>query len=284
MKEHAGIDVQAMYPAGSPPKADNWTFDTFLKAAEACNKAGHAFGIGLGTTADNVDTAGAIFHGFGAMLVDAKGNVTVKSDAVRQALDYYKRLMAHLPSDVPSWDDASNNKWLVSGRGAMIMNPPSAWAVAKRDAPKVAEQLWTHGFAAGPKGRFAPFVPYFWGVWNFSKNQSAAKSLIVHLSQQSVVEKMVEASNGYDLPSFANFTTFKTWAEEGPPRGTLFHYPNPYQHQILSIAGAPAPHKIGEQIYVQALQTQMAVRHFRGEAMEKTLDWASNELEGFTRN
>ena len=32
MKQHAGIDVQAMYPAGAPPKADNWTFDTFLKA------------------------------------------------------------------------------------------------------------------------------------------------------------------------------------------------------------------------------------------------------------
>jgi hypothetical protein len=100
----------------------------------------------------------------------------------------------------------------------MIMNPPSAWAVAKRDAPKVAEQLWTHGSPAGPKGRFAPFVPYFWGVWNFSKNQAAAKSLIVHLSQPSAAEKMVAASGGYDLPSFEKLTTFKTWAEEGRPR------------------------------------------------------------------
>jgi len=164
------------------------------------------------------------------------------------------------------------------------MNPPSAWAVARRDAPKVAEQLWTHGFAAGPKGRFAPFVPYFWSVWNFSKNQAAAKSLLVHLSQPSSAEKMVEASGGYDLPSFANFTTFKTWAEEGPPKGTLYHYPNPYEHQILSIAGAPAPPDIGAQIYVQALQTQMAVRHFRGEVMGKTLDWAATEIEGFSRN
>ena len=284
MKDLAGIDVQEMYPAGAPAKADAWTFDTFLKAAEACHKGGHAFGIGLGTTSDNVDTAGMIFHGFGAMLVDAKGNMTVKSDAVRQALDYYKRLMAFLPSDVPSWDDASNNKWLVSGKGALIMNPPSAWAVAKRDAPKVAEQLWTHGSPAGPKGRYAPFVPYFWSVWNFSKNQAAAKSLIVHLSQPSSAEKMVEASNGYDLPSFEKLTTFKTWAEEGPPKGTLYHYPNINNHQILSLAGAPAPHKIGEQIYVQALMPQMAVRYFRGEAMEKTLDWAANELEGFTRN
>src|SRR5260370_5276349 len=27
LKKHAGIDVQEMYPAGSPPKADNWTTD-----------------------------------------------------------------------------------------------------------------------------------------------------------------------------------------------------------------------------------------------------------------
>ena len=46
MKQLAGIDVLAMYPAGSPPKADNWTLDVMLKAAEACHKGGHPFGIG----------------------------------------------------------------------------------------------------------------------------------------------------------------------------------------------------------------------------------------------
>ena len=92
---------------------------------------------------------------------------------------------------------------------------------------------------AGPKGRFAPFVPYFWGIWNFSKNKSAAKSLLMHLSQPASIEKLVAASGGYDLPSFTNFTTLKTWAEEGPPKGTLYHYPNPHNHQILSIAAAP---------------------------------------------
>ena len=97
MKKHAGIDVQEMYPAGAPPKADNWTMDTFLKAAEACQKAGFPFGIGLGETTDSVDTAGAIFQSFGAELVNAKGDVTVKTDEVRQALEYYKKLIAFCP-------------------------------------------------------------------------------------------------------------------------------------------------------------------------------------------
>jgi len=284
MKKYANIDVQAMYPAGSPPKAENWTLDTFLKAAEACHKGGHPFGIGLGQTYDSVDTAGAIFLSFGAELVSASGDLTVKTDAVRQALEYYKKLISFLPPDVAAWDDATNNKSLISGQAALIMNPPSAWAVAKRDAPEVAAQCWTHGFAAGPKGRFAPYFPYFWSVWNFSKNKEAAKSLLTFLSERSSIERLVDASHGYDLPAYDKLTTLKIWAEMEPPKGTLYHYPNPYNHQTLSVAGAPAPPKIAEQIYNQATLTKMCLRYAQGEKMENTLAWAEGECEGFMRS
>jgi ABC-type glycerol-3-phosphate transport system substrate-binding protein len=284
MKKVANIDVQEMYPAGSPPKADNWTTETFLKAAEACQKGGVPFGIGLGETSDSVDTAGAFFLAFGAQLVNAKGDLTVKTDEVRQVLEFYKKLISFLPPDVAAWDDASNNKWLVSGRGAMIMNPPSAWAVAKRDAPQVAEQCWTHGFPSGPKGRFAPFLPYFYTTWSFSKNKEAAKSLLIHLSKPESIEKMVVASGGYDLPAYANLTTLKVWGEQGPPPGTLFHYPNPYNHQTLSISASPAPPKVAQQIYAQAVQTKMCLKFAQGMSMADTLAWAEGECEGFMRS
>lgn len=158
----------------------------FLKAAEACHKAGKPFGIGVGNTGDSNDTIGAIFHSFGAMLANEKGDITVKTDAVRQ-------------------------------------------------------------------------VP-------------------------SSIEKMVVASGGYDLPSFEKLAALKVWAEEVPPKGTLYHYPNPHNHQILSVAGAPAPHKITEQIDTASIQCQMAVRYANGEALEKTLARAANEVEGFMRN
>jgi ABC-type glycerol-3-phosphate transport system substrate-binding protein len=283
MKKYASIDLQDMYPAGGPPKADSWTLDAFLKAAEACHKGGFPFGIGLGETTDSVVAAGAFFQSFGAQLIDANGNLTVKTDEVRQALEFYRKLIAFLPPDVAAWDDASNNKWLISGRGALIMNPPSAWAVAKRDAPQIAEQCWTHGFPAGPKGRFAPYLPFFWAIWAFSKNKEAAKSLLAHLSQPSSIEKLVVASGGYDLPAYEKFTTLKVWAEAEPPKGTLYHYPNPYNHQKLSIAAAPAPPKVAMQINVNATLTKMCLRYSQGEAMEKTLAWAEGECEGFMR-
>jgi ABC-type glycerol-3-phosphate transport system substrate-binding protein len=235
------------------------------------------FGIGLGTTEDSVCAAGAFFQCFGATLVDADGKITIKSDAVRQALDYYTRLAKFFPADAPAWDNASNNKWLVSGRGALILNPPSAWAVAKRDAPQVAERCWTHGMPAGPKGRFAACLPFFWGIWNFSKNKAAAKSLLLHLSQPSAIEQFVAASGGYDIPPFTKFSTLQTWAEEG-------HYPNPHNHQTLSIAGAPAPPKVAAEIFTQGIMTKMTVRQLQGEPMEKTLAWAETEVEGFMRS
>ena len=278
MKQHAGIDIQAMYPAGGPPKAEAWTMDAFLKAAADCHKAGFPFAIGLGTTADSVDTWGSIFHAFGAELVNAKGDITVNSDKVRQALEYGKRLTAHLPPDAPSYDDATNNRSFVAGKTALIMNPPSAWAVARRDQPQIATQTWHHGMAAGPAGRYGPFTTQFWGLWNFSKNQSAAKSLLTALSQAPAIEEMVKASAGYDNPPFANLTMLKVWAEEGPPKGTLFHYPNPYNHQILSIAAAPAPHKIAVQIYRHGIQTQMV--QGRRITDQKSIDVTAMVLNG----
>ena len=82
---------------------------------------------------------------------------------------------------------------------------------------------------------------------------------------------------------FDNFLTFKTWQEADPPKGTLYHYPNPHNHQTLSIAASPAPPKIAQQIYAQGTLTKMIVRHMQGEALERTLSWAESEVEGFLR-
>src|SRR5262249_6887247 len=108
---------------------------------------------------------------------------------------------------------------------------------------------------SGPKGRYAPFLPYFWGIWNFSKNKSAAKSLLLHLISTVGGRANGGGEWGYDLPAFEKLTTLKVWAEAGPPKGTLYHYPNPYNHQTLSVAAQPAPPKIAVQIYTQAIHT-----------------------------
>ena len=285
-KQHVGLDLTRMYPPSAPADkalADKWTWETFLTAAEKCFKAGYPFGLGLGQTTDSVDWVGALFAAYGAELVDAKGNITVKSDATKQVLEYAKRLVPFLPPDVFAWDDAGNNKWLIAGKGALIMNPPSAWAVAKRDAPQVAEQLWTFPSPKGPKGRYDPGLPYFWGIWQFAANKPAAKSLLAFLSQRPAIEQLVSASGGYDIPAFSGLRDFKIWAEQGPPKGTLYHYPA-RDDQIVWIAASPAPTAIASQIYSQATNTKMIARVTQGgESVDKAIAWAASELEGFMR-
>jgi ABC-type glycerol-3-phosphate transport system substrate-binding protein len=286
LKDVAGLDIVKMYPpsADATPDAENWTYDTLLKAAEACKKANMTFGIGLGTTADSVDTAGSMFAAFGAELITAKGDVNVHSDNVREALEYAQQLVKHLPADAVSYDDASNNRALISGQSALIWNPPSAWAVAKRDTPKVAADCWTFPAPKGPKGRFLPLGAFSWGIWNFSPNKTAAKDLIEFLSQRENVEARCNVTQGYDVPPFGSMTDFKVWAEVEPPRGTVYHYPiRKSHHQENWIAMAPAPPEIAVQAYNRGTLPTMLAKLQSGQSIKQVQDWAQDELEGFVR-
>ncbi len=286
LKEVAGLDIVKMYPpsADATADADNWTYDTLLKVAAACKKANMTLGIGLGTTADSVDTAGSLFAAFGAEVVTAKGEVNVHSDAVRQVLEYSQQLVKHLPDDAVSYDDASNNRALISGKSALIWNPPSAWAVAKRDAPAVAADCWTFPAPKGPKGRYLPLGAFSWGVWNFSPNKTAAKELIEFLSQRENVEARCKVVQGYDVPPFASMTDFKVWDEVAPPKGTVYHYPiRKSHHQENWISAAPAPPEIAVQIFNRGTLPTMLAKLQSGQSVKQVQDWAQDELEGFVR-
>jgi ABC-type glycerol-3-phosphate transport system substrate-binding protein len=286
MKQFAGINVVEMYPAREPkaPIGENWTYDTFLQAAEACAKAGYPFGIGTGRTGDSINTWGAIFAAFGAELVNRKGEIVVDSDAVNQVLDYARRLFPFLPADSVNYNDASNNRALISGKSALIWNPPSAWAMAKRDAPDVAKDCWTFPNPAGPKGRISPYQIYFWGIWQFSKNKQAARELIAYLMDREQVEGREGVVEGYDIPPFANMTDFDTWSKLGPPLGTLFNYaPRPWHHATPYIAASSAPQEIAALVYNQALMPAMAASISTGASNKDVIAWAKEQLEGFAR-
>jgi hypothetical protein len=285
-KEIVGLDIQKMYPAGAPPDkelADKWTWEFFLQASDKLAKAGHLMGVGYGVTNDSVAWTDTVIRAFGAAMVDKDGNITVKSDAMKQALEWFQKLVPLCPKDSFAWDDASNNKYLISGEGPLIFNPPSAWAVAVRDNPKVGEQIWHFPTPKGPKGRFEAAVPFFWGVWKFSANKAAAKSLLTYLCQRGSVEQTVAASRGYDIPPFEGLHDFKTWADEGPPKGTNYNYV-PRGDTEMVIPYSPAPARTANQIYAQATLPKMIAKcTAQGQTAAQAIDWAADELEGFSR-
>jgi hypothetical protein len=285
-KQHAGIDLQKIFPASDKrDKAltDTWSWETYLTSAQKLHAAGFPVGNPMGQTSDAVDWVGALFHSFGAVMADEKDNVKVNSAETRAVLEYAKKLCAVMPAEIYAWDDASNNRWLISGKGAGIMNPPSAWAVAKRDNPKLAEQCWTHDMPKGSRGRFVGYLPFFWGVWSFSKNKQAGKDLLLYLSEKDQARKFVAASQGYDIPPFKTFYDFDTWKTEGPPVGSVYNYP-PRGDEETSLAGYPARPGVATQIYTQALGPNMIAKVAQAnEPIDKVIKWAEGELEGYLR-
>lgn len=283
-KSMAGLDPQAMFPgSGTGGKHDEWTYDAFLKAAEACHKAGKPFGIGLGQTTDSEDFAGAVFGAHGADVVNAKGEITLDTPEVRQVLEYAQKLVKFLPANAVSYDDASNNRALISGDAALVCNPPSAWAVALRDNRPVAEDSWTMSMPKGPKGRMVPSLFYLWGIWKFAPNKSAAKELILYLSEREQVEERCSAVAGYDIPPFDSMLDFKVWVETGPPKGVVYNYPIRKGVAEPWIAMVPAPPNIAVQAYNQGIHSTMFAKLKSGQSIQQTVAWAQNELEGFVR-
>jgi ABC-type glycerol-3-phosphate transport system substrate-binding protein len=286
-KKH-GLDLRAMYPAHSDRNAmqDKWTWDELMRFAELAVKDDMTFALGMGSglNTDGTDMHGALFSAFGAALIDSEGKSQLKSDAVRQVLEFAQRLVKFYPADAVSYDDASNNRALISGKSALIFNPPSAWAVAKRDAPDVAADCWTFPAPSGPKGRFVPTQLYFWGVYSFSQNKNAGKDLLEFLMQRENVEARDVASDGYDLPPYAKLTDFKVWEEVGPPKGTVYNYPvRPDSGQKPSLTAAEAAPEVAVQIYNRGIHNQMVARLRDGQTIPQVIAWTEDEIEGFTR-
>jgi ABC-type glycerol-3-phosphate transport system substrate-binding protein len=277
-----------MYPARPEHTGlqDTWTYELFLKYAELAAKDGLAFALGFGGSGntDGIDQWGAMFHAFGADLIDREGTIKVGSPEMQACLEYAAKLVKFLPDEGGSYDDASNNRALIGGKTALVFNAPSAWYIAKRDAPAIAQDCWTFPAPVGPHGRFVPTETFFWGVWNFSPNQSAAKDLLAHLMQKDLVEERIVAVEGYNLPPFAGMRDFPVWETVGPPAGTLFNYPIKSWHGSQpSLPGSEASPDIASQIYSNAIHTGMIARLKTGSSIKEVVSWSRDQLETLTR-
>ncbi len=266
---------------------DSWTWDELLKYAELAARENMTFGCGLGSgtiNTDATDTHGALFKAYGAELIDTEGAIKLNSAEVHQVLEYAQRLVKFYPEEAVAYDDASNNRALISGKSALIFNPPSAWAVAVRDNRPVGADCWTFSAPTGPKGRFVPSLFWFWGIWSFSRNQTAAKELLHYLMEREQVEERCKVVDGYDIPPFAGMLDFKVWETVEPPPGTVYNYPiRPWHNAKPSLTASEASPDVAVQIYSSAVHNQMLARLKDGQTIPQVIAWAKGELEGYTR-
>jgi hypothetical protein len=151
--------------------------------------------------------------------------------------------------------------WLAQGaiasKGALIRNPPSARAVAKRDAPQVAE-----------------------GCWTFRDSRGAE---LLYLSQRKAVESMAYALADYDIRASPSCNDLKIWDTVAPPKGTIYNYPiRPWHDAEYYITGSSGPPESSVRVWNRGVIPGMVSRLVAGQAIKESMHWAKGELEGFT--
>ena len=85
------------------------------------------------------------------------------------------------------------------------------------------------------------------GLWQFSKNKSAAKALMLYISQKEQIHQLITASQGFDIPLNPAFADHPIWEQIGPPVGGQYNYPVRGDEKKI-ICGYPAPQDIAAQI------------------------------------
>jgi len=212
------------------------TWDELLKAGTALKANGTPIGIPFGSCGDANNSLYQLLWGFGGGLADANGKIIVDSKETRAALAFAQQLYKDaMAPEVIGWaDNAANNNFLLSGKGAWSFQPISAWVTASKNNPPLAESFNHHGALAGPAGRYGSGDFYSLGVWNFSPNADVAKEFLSYLYQKAQMDRYLASGKGFNLPTHPYFYNHEVFSH--PKLQGLKGYADAFR-----LTGYPAP-------------------------------------------
>lgn len=257
----------------------NMTWDQFLEAAKKLHAKGNPVAFPISQTDDSDNHLYALLWSFGASTVDRSGQVVINSPQTAKAIEYVKELFKYMPRDVLGWNDAGNNRFMLSGQGSYTLNPPSIWATAEKDVPALKGLLDHAPVPAGPAGRFRTTSTFYLATWKF-KASPLAMDLIRFLMQKENYRAQLEASWGYNQPLGKEFTTLPIWRTNIPL--------NAYEPVVetLSLQGWPGPPEKGPaalKAWVLHIVPVMFAKAVTGTPTAEAMRWAEEELKQLYR-
>ena len=178
------------------------TWDHVLKASPKLKQRGHPIGIGMANELDSNMANFAIMLCFGGQIQDASGNVRINSKNTISFLQFMKSLYQDgMNNDVFGWNAASNNQYLYSGVGSMILNAISATRTPEQQGLPFANDLWIWPIPRGPVQRMGlEHVMGIYVIWKFNKQQELAKKFLI--DQQLAYQDHFTQSQYYNFPAW----------------------------------------------------------------------------------
>jgi multiple sugar transport system substrate-binding protein len=263
-KAHFGVS-DSFVPAPLVWRHDLWndvgvppsTWNQVRGAAPQLKAAGHPIGIGQSNELDSNTALTAFMLCFGARIQDESGALAIDSprtvEAVRFMADLYT---AGEDDEIFGWNPASNNVFLLSGKGSMIMNAVSVVNTADELGLPFVDDLRIWPIPRGPGGRIGlPQYTSVYSIWRFSKNVEIAQRFLADLC--AGYRQATLASSLFNFPSFPGaFPTKEIYqaaaADTAHPRGNA---------SLLTSVATRYTRNLGYPGYANAAVTEVMDRH-----------------------
>jgi len=168
-------DGVGMYP-------NTWE-DVRVGGAKIKKKYGNPVGIGLSKELDSNMVLRDILYSYGASVQDEEANVVINSKQTLEAVKFVRALFKEaMAPEVLGWDPMSNNRFMLAGKGSLVVNAITITRAAEKDKvmAEISKKIWLAKPAAGPVRRMGlPHVMYIYSIWKFAENIEGAKQFLV---------------------------------------------------------------------------------------------------------
>jgi multiple sugar transport system substrate-binding protein len=251
------------------------TWDDLLRAGRVLKKRGHPVGVAISHCNDANTTFWSILWCYGGKVVEADGKtVVMRSPEMKTALEYYKALYDDaMTPEVLSWDDASNNRCVVSGHCSWIHNPISAYETARSKNMPIHHDIYLHPTPMGPAGRYWGIGGNMLGIWTFSKQIDLAKEFLAYLFEEENYNAWIVASEGFNHPALRNYENHPIW-QQNPKLSFL-----PQEGQYGRPSGWPAkPNEHIQIIEDSFILPDMVAKAVTGTPIDQAIQWGEDHV------
>jgi multiple sugar transport system substrate-binding protein len=254
-----------------PPR----TWDELLKHGKVLKRRGHPVGIAISHADDANTTFWAVLWGFGGKVLEADGKTpAISSDKTAQTIEWYKELYRDaMEPEVLSWDDASNNRGILSGKLSWIHNPIGPYNTALKEKMAIADDIYHHATPGGPGGSHnAPGINAV-GIWKFSRNTEIGKEFIQFLFRKENFDAFIVAANGFNMAPLRNLAEHPIWVKN--PKLAML----PREAEHAHPRGWPSrPNDAVRRVENNYVLLDMVTKAVNGMPTKRAMEWAQTQV------